>query len=133
MNVEILTKEDLREFRIQLISDLKRIFQLQPQTPEKAWLKSSEVRKLLKISPNTLQSLRVGGKLKPTKVRGIFITAQKKYMLCSTKVQKERRLGHEGKFRIIMVFHNHRSGCYYRCNARNFIYGLAPAVASKPM
>ncbi len=72
MNLEILTKDDLQEFRIQLLNDLKRIFNLQPQTPEKAWLKSSEVRKLLKISSNTLQNLRISGKLHPTKLGGIF-------------------------------------------------------------
>lgn len=72
MNVEVLTKEDLKEFRVQLLSDLKRLFNLQLQTPEKAWLKSREVRKFLRISANTLQGLRVAGKLNPTKVGGIF-------------------------------------------------------------
>jgi len=72
MNVEILTKHDLQEFRTQLLGDLKRIFSLPSQSAEKAWIKSAEVRKLLQISPNTLQSLRVSGKLHPTKVGGIL-------------------------------------------------------------
>ncbi|RYY44755.1 MAG: DNA-binding protein [Chitinophagaceae bacterium] len=72
MHLEILTKEDLQAFRVQLLSDLKQLFHLPAQTADKAWLKSAEVRKLLQISPNTLQNLRVTGKLHPTKVGGIL-------------------------------------------------------------
>lgn len=72
MHLEILTKDDLQAFRVQLLSDLKQLFHPPAQAPEKAWLKSAEVRKLLQISPNTLQNLRVTGKLHPTKVGGIL-------------------------------------------------------------
>ena len=72
MNVEIITKDDLQEFRIQLLNDLKQVFNFPLQAPEKAWLKSAEARKLLQISPNTLQNLRVSGRLHPTKVGGIL-------------------------------------------------------------
>ncbi len=72
MSIEIITKEDLREFRVQLMNDLKKVFYQQQPSPEKNWLKSVEVRKLLKISPNTLQSLRMRGKLNPAKVGGIL-------------------------------------------------------------
>jgi len=72
MNLEILTKDDLQEFRRQLLEDLKKAFKLPPQTGEKAWLRSNEVKKLLKISSNTLQSLRSTGKLHPTKLGGLF-------------------------------------------------------------
>ena len=72
MELEVLTKKDLAEFREQLIGDLKKLFQLAPKEPEKAWLKSREVRQVLRISQNTLQSLRVAGKLHPTKVGGIL-------------------------------------------------------------
>ena len=71
MNLEILTKDDLQEFRVQLLSDLKGLFQLPSEVSQKAWLKSAEVRKLLQISPNTLQNLRVTGKLHPSKIGGI--------------------------------------------------------------
>lgn len=72
MNLEILTKDDLQEFRLQLLSDLKKVLSLSQPTHEKAWLKSTEVKKLLKISSNTLQNLRVRGKLHPAKVGGLF-------------------------------------------------------------
>ena len=72
MGVEIVTKEDLQQFRFQLLEDLKGfISQLQP-VQQKKWLRSSEVRKLLKISPGTLQNLRITEKLNPKKIGGIM-------------------------------------------------------------
>lgn len=76
MNVEIVTKSDLQEFRVQLLNDLRKVLSLHVPVPEKAWLKSSEVRKLLKISPNTLQNLRTTGKLHPSKVGGLLYYSQ---------------------------------------------------------
>ena len=70
MSVEVVTKEDLQAFRLQLISDIKELFLPKPSTT-KDWLRSSEVRNLLNISPGTLQSFRVNGKLKPSKIGGI--------------------------------------------------------------
>jgi len=69
MAVEIITREDLNEFRNVLLNDLKELIQVKaPQT--KKWLRSSEVRKLLNISPGTLQNLRINGTLSYTKVGG---------------------------------------------------------------
>lgn len=69
MAIEVLTKEDLHEFRAVLISDIKNILQLKPQTEQK-WLKSSEVKKLLNISSGTLQNLRINGTLSYSKIGG---------------------------------------------------------------
>lgn len=66
MPVEIITKEDLNLFRIQLLEDIKRI--VKPEHNEKRWLRSREVRKLLKISAGTLQNLRVNDTLHPVKL-----------------------------------------------------------------
>ena len=71
MAIEILTKEDLQIFRIELINELKQLFLQHTGRYTKDWLKSNEVRKLLGISPNTLQNLRVTGKLYSSKVGGI--------------------------------------------------------------
>lgn len=72
MAIEIITKEDLRSFRIELLQDLKQV--LSPTIPQKPkqWLKSSEVRKMLKISPGTLQNLRINGTLRFTKIGGLI-------------------------------------------------------------
>ena len=70
MVVELITREDLNEFRNLLLNDLKQIIQSNPQKT-KQWLKSNEVRKLLNISPGTLQNLRINGTLSYTKIGGI--------------------------------------------------------------
>ena len=71
MAVQIITIEDLNEFRNLLLNDLKEIINSKPQQ-SKQWLKSNEVRKLLNISPGTLQNLRINGTLTYTKVGGII-------------------------------------------------------------
>lgn len=72
MAIEIVTKEDLQSFRIELLQDLKKVLSNSvPQKP-KQWLKSPEVRRLLKISPGTLQNLRVNGTLRFTKIGGLI-------------------------------------------------------------
>jgi hypothetical protein len=45
--------------------------------PEKKWLKSSEVKKMLGISPGTLQNLRINGMLPFTKIGGLSFTIRK--------------------------------------------------------
>jgi DNA-directed RNA polymerase subunit F len=71
MNVELITREDLREFKNELLNELKQI--MQPgQGQSKKWLKSSEVRKMLNISPGTLQNLRINGTLRFTKMGSIM-------------------------------------------------------------
>lgn len=71
MAVQIITIEDLNEFRNLLLNDLKEIINSKPQQ-SKQWLKSNEVRKLLNISPGTLQNLRINGTLSYTKIGGIM-------------------------------------------------------------
>lgn len=71
MAIEVLTKEDLNEFRTLLLSDFKELLKSTPQQT-KQWLKSKEVRKLLNISPGTLQTLRINKTLTYTKIGGIL-------------------------------------------------------------
>jgi hypothetical protein len=71
MAIEVITREDLNEFRTLLLSDLNAMFNSTPQQ-QKQWLKSNEVRKLLNISPGTLQNLRVNGTITYTKIGGIL-------------------------------------------------------------
>jgi len=69
--IDIVTKEDLELFKNDLIRELSLIIKPQRQDA-KQWLRSVEVRKLLHISPGTLQNFRVNGTLSFTKVGGIF-------------------------------------------------------------
>ena len=71
MAVNILTKEDLATFKEELFAEIKTILTQSPNQHKK-WLKTDEVRKLLKISPGTLQTLRVNGTIQYSKLGGII-------------------------------------------------------------
>ena len=68
---QLITREDLIEFRTVLLTDLKELLNAGPQK-NKQWLKSGEVRKMLNISSGTLQTLRINNTLSYTKIGGIL-------------------------------------------------------------
>ena len=70
ITMTIVTKEDLEQFRTQLLEDIRQILISRETKPTKSWLKNDEVKKLLSISANTLQRLRVSGKLRFSKIGG---------------------------------------------------------------
>ena len=67
LNHQVVTKRDLLNFGNLLLNEIKTTA-IAEQPAQ--WLKSAEVRKLLKISPGTLQNLRVKGTLKYKRVGG---------------------------------------------------------------
>jgi hypothetical protein len=71
MAVNLLTIEDFQHFKSELFAELKSILKNMDQ-PTKKWLKSDEVKKLLNVSPGTLQTLRINGTLQFTKIGGII-------------------------------------------------------------
>lgn len=93
MAIEVITREDLNEFRSLLLNDLKEIIQSKSQQ-HKQWLKSTEVRKLLNISPGTLQTLRINRTLSYTKIGGIIYYANQdiEKLLEQNKVSSEHTL-----------------------------------------
>ena len=72
MPTSIITTDDLREFKMELLDDIKNLLAKQASGKVKKYLKSSEVMDLLQVSPGTLQNLRVNGTLPYTKVGGII-------------------------------------------------------------
>lgn len=72
MAATIITTEDLHEFKLELLDDIKQLLQNQSGQVSKKWLKSPEVRELLGISPGTLQNLRINGTIPYTKVGGVL-------------------------------------------------------------
>ena len=72
MAIEIVTKDDLEQFRVQLLNDIRQLISPSHEANLiKPWLKNSEVMKLLNISSNTIQRLRIAGKLHSSKVGGV--------------------------------------------------------------
>ena len=72
MPTSIITTDDLREFKMELLEELRTLLTKQNSGTLKRYLKSSEVMDLLQISPGTLQNLRINGTLPYTKMGGII-------------------------------------------------------------
>ena len=71
MAISVITKEDLQQFKVELLEAIETL--LQGNTPEpKLWLRSSEVKEMLNISSGTLQNLRINGTLSYSKIGGML-------------------------------------------------------------
>lgn len=72
--MEIVSKQDLEQFRIRMLSDIQQMLvgSLVPPTEEFDWLRSKAIRKMMDISPATLQNLRITGKIRHKKVMGSY-------------------------------------------------------------
>jgi hypothetical protein len=73
MGVDIVTKDDLQSFRVQLLSDIRVL--LETQANERSKLvtegyKTKDVRRILGCSVNKLVSLRIARKIRWKKVGG---------------------------------------------------------------
>lgn len=73
MPTSIITTDDLREFKLELIEELRTLISKTPVNKTKKYLKSAEVMELLQISPGTLQNLRINGTLPYSKIGGIIL------------------------------------------------------------
>jgi hypothetical protein len=80
MAANIITQEDLAQFKIELLEELREIIsrpaEKETKKAEARWLKSHQVQRLLSISPGTLQNLRINGTIPFTKVGGVILYSQ---------------------------------------------------------
>ena len=72
MAANIITQDDLQKFKRELLEEIERLIKNLNGQPSKKWLKSADVRKMLSISPGTLQNMRVNGTLPYTKIGGVI-------------------------------------------------------------
>lgn len=88
---QLITIDDLSDFKSQLLFEIKSLFKEHHGQPIKQWIKSNEVRKLLNISPGTLQSMRVKGILPFTRIGGVIFYSSEDIhrMLESKKLNAE--------------------------------------------
>lgn len=72
MSTPIVTTEELMEFKLGLLEEIKKLLNNPSgsRSGSKKWLKSTEVRNLLQISPSTLQNFRINGILPFTRIGG---------------------------------------------------------------
>ncbi|MGB4959331.1 MAG: helix-turn-helix domain-containing protein [Saprospiraceae bacterium] len=73
MPANIITTDDLREFKTELIEQIKDIIST-PQGPtnQKRFLKTSELQEALGLSPSTIHQLRIMRILPFTKINGVI-------------------------------------------------------------
>lgn len=69
--IELITKDDLEKFKNELLTEMRKLLNHDGASLKK-WLKSGEVKNMLKISTTSLQNLRINGTLRSTKVGGIL-------------------------------------------------------------
>lgn len=72
MGATIITTEELREFKMELLDDIKELLQNQSGAKPKKWLKSPQVMQLLGLSASTLQNFRINGTLPFSKIGGVL-------------------------------------------------------------
>jgi hypothetical protein len=68
---QLITVQDLIDFKQQLISDIKRLLHEQSGKPGHQWLKAFEIKKMLRLSESKLQYLRDKGLIPFKKLGGI--------------------------------------------------------------
>lgn len=78
MAANIITSEDLEQFKWELLGNIKEYLDKREgkkenqAQDEKVWIKSHQVQRMLGISPGTLQTLRLNGTIPYSKVGGIL-------------------------------------------------------------
>lgn len=70
--IEVLTRTDLLQFKKDLIEEISKLFKEKPDTEMPEYLKSKQVRQILKCSDSTLQYYRDSGKLPYRKIGSTY-------------------------------------------------------------
>ena len=71
MGTPIITQADLDQFKEDVVNELRTVLAESKQQKTR-WLKNNEVKKMLKMSHSTLQTLRANGTLSYSKIGGII-------------------------------------------------------------
>ena len=72
MKLNLMTTEDLHQFKQELLEELKRVIQANG-APQHKWLRSHQVQDLLNISAGTLHNLRERKLLPHSRLAGIIL------------------------------------------------------------
>ena len=78
MAANIITTEDLEEFKRTLLLEIKELLISHEKIGISHWIKSNEVMQKLGISPGTLQNFRINGTIPYSKLGGIIYYDEEK-------------------------------------------------------
>lgn len=88
---QLLTVQDLLDFKQQLLSEIKDLLQQARLKPEKQWLKAFEIKKMLRLSSGKLQYLRDKGVIPFKKLGGVtYYDLEKIQELMETPTFKDK-------------------------------------------
>ena len=68
---QLVTIDDLHQLEKRIVKEILSALKVLLHTSSKKWMKSHEVRRMLKISPGTLQNLKTTGVIPYTKIGGV--------------------------------------------------------------
>lgn len=69
---DYITKDDLRQFSLMIIDEIRKLKTEFKRDDEIEWVKSRAARKLLTMSAGSLQNLRITGQIRYKKVLGSY-------------------------------------------------------------
>lgn len=69
---EQVTKDDLRQFSLMIIDEIRKLKPEIKKDDDVEWLKSRAAKKLLSMSAGSLQNLRIAGQVRFKKVLGSY-------------------------------------------------------------
>lgn len=74
--MEPITKDDLRQFRMMFMHDMEKMLDQKlkgnTKNADQEWLRSRAVRRIMDISPATLQNIRIRGQIRYKKIMGSY-------------------------------------------------------------
>lgn len=91
MPATLITTDDLRDFKIELMEEISNLLSKQANGTLKRYLRSTEVMEMLRISSGTLQNLRINGTLPYSKMGGILFYDTEDIQ----KILRNNRIHHE--------------------------------------
>ncbi|WP_072365551.1 DNA-binding protein [Chitinophaga sancti] len=72
----VITQNDLKMFRLQLLNDIRQIVDEKLSAMSAPivndWIKAGTARKILDMSPGSLQNLSIAGRIRFKKIRGSY-------------------------------------------------------------
>ena len=78
MPANIVTTEDLKQFKEEMLSEIKELLIKYEKVTIDKWIKSGKVMDKLNISPGTLQNFRINGTIPFSKLNGIIYYDEEK-------------------------------------------------------
>jgi hypothetical protein len=70
MKIDLITKQDLIDFKYELLEEIRELMKKDPVLIQKNWFNPKEARTILKISAGTLAKYRRTGILPSTRIYG---------------------------------------------------------------